>query len=235
MSDAAKKPPSPLDAPRIPAGPARSEITVSKSRFIATAAPVFTVAQARAFIRRIRAEFPDATHNVPAYLIGHGASLIAHCHDDGEPSGTAGRPMLSILQGSGLGDIGAVVTRYFGGVKLGTGGLVRAYSDSLRSVLERLPLAEKRAIHRIVAVCPYPLLASARQVLKRLRPLSLEEEFGAQVTFRLDMPVEQLEWLRQELANISSGGVTPQIESTDPAGIVPLADSGQESDSREGE
>ena len=127
----------------IPAAEARVALTVVNSRFIATAAPVFSVEAARAFVGRVRAEFADASHNVPAYVIGHGATTIAHCHDDGEPAGTAGRPVLAVLQGSGLGDVAVVVTRYFGGTKLGTGGLVRAYGDAARAVLAALPRAEK--------------------------------------------------------------------------------------------
>jgi len=99
----------------IPARKTRAEITVVNSRFIATVAPVFTVDAARVFITRIKREFSDATHNVPAYLIGHGAVVVAHCSDDREPSGTAGRPALAVLRGSGLGDVAVVVTRYFGG------------------------------------------------------------------------------------------------------------------------
>lgn len=113
----------------IPAAETRVELVVVNSRFIATAAPAFSVEAARAFVGRVRGEFADASHNVPAYLIGHGAATIAHCHDDGEPAGTAGRPVLAVVQGSGLGDIAVVVTRYFGGTKLGTGRLVRAYGD----------------------------------------------------------------------------------------------------------
>jgi uncharacterized YigZ family protein len=124
----------------IPAQQTRTEIDVLNSRFIATIAPAFSVEQARLFIAGIKVEFSDATHNVPAYVIGHGSSVIAHCHDDGEPSGTAGRPALAVLSGSGLGDAVVVVTRYFGGTKLGTGGLVRAYRDAVRAVLEVVPL-----------------------------------------------------------------------------------------------
>jgi putative IMPACT (imprinted ancient) family translation regulator len=86
----------------IPAQETRIEIKVLNSRFIATAAPVFSVDEAKGFIARVKSEFADASHNVPAYLIGHGATIVAHCHDDGEPSGTAGRPALAVLQGSGL-------------------------------------------------------------------------------------------------------------------------------------
>ena len=103
----------------VPLRETRRELIVVNSRFIATLAPVFSVEQAKAFVARIRQEFADATHNVPAYLVGNGASVIEHCSDDGEPSGTAGRPALTVLKGSGLGDSAVVVTRYFGGIKLG--------------------------------------------------------------------------------------------------------------------
>ena len=94
----------------VPASETRVEAKVSNSRFIATAAPVLSVKEAKAFVARIRQEFADASHNVPVYLIGHGGSVIAHCSDDGEPSGTAGRPALAVLQGSGLGDVAVVDT-----------------------------------------------------------------------------------------------------------------------------
>ncbi len=89
----------------VPAREARTELKVVNSRFIASAAPAFSVEEAKVFIARVRKEFSDASHNVPAYIIGHGSSTISHCNDDGEPSGTAGRPALAVLQGSGLGDI----------------------------------------------------------------------------------------------------------------------------------
>ena len=105
----------------IPAREARVEMRVVNSRFIATAGPVFSVEEAKAFVARIKQEFADASHNVPAYLVGHGATVTAHCTDDGEPAGTAGRPVLAVLRGSGLGDVAVVVTRYFGGTKLEIG------------------------------------------------------------------------------------------------------------------
>jgi uncharacterized YigZ family protein len=110
----------------IPAEEIRREIVVINSRFIASLAPAFTVEQAKNYLINIRKEFSDASHHVPAYIIGHYSSEISHCSDAGEPSGSAGRPALAVLRGSGLGDVIVVVTRYFGGTKLGIGGLVRA-------------------------------------------------------------------------------------------------------------
>src|SRR5207244_9621721 len=119
----------------VPAASARVEIRVVNSRFIASAGLAATVADARAFIAGIRAEMPDASHHVYAYVVGHGATTTLGMSDDGEPSGTAGRPAMAVLRGSGLGDVVLVVTRYVGGPLLGTGGLVHAYGAAAREVL----------------------------------------------------------------------------------------------------
>ena len=171
----------------IPAAETRVELTVVNSRFIATIAPAFSVDEARAFVSRVRAEFADASHNVPAYVIGHGAATIAHCHDDGEPSGTAGRPMLAVLQGSGLGDVALVVTRYFGGTKLGTGGLVRAYGDAARAALVALPRAAKVATVTALVEAPYPLLERLRLLAAAHGGLMLDEEFAGAITLTLSL------------------------------------------------
>ncbi len=132
-------------APRypIPASEHRTEIRVSNSRFIATAGYTPTVEDARALIARVRAEFADASHNVFAYVVGYAPSVIEGLSDDGEPGGTAGRPTMAVVRGSGLGDVTVVVTRYFGGTLLGTGGLVHAYGDAAKAVLAELPRTEK--------------------------------------------------------------------------------------------
>jgi putative IMPACT (imprinted ancient) family translation regulator len=102
----------------IPLGEIRREHVVVNSRFIATLAPVFSIDEARAFIGRIRKEFVDASHNVPAYIVGGGNTVSEYFSDDGEPSGTAGKPALAVLRGSSLGDVAVVITRYFGGTLL---------------------------------------------------------------------------------------------------------------------
>ena len=106
----------------VPARHIETQFIDQNSRFITNAGPAFSVAEAQDFIAQVKDKYPGATHHVPVYLIGHGSATVAHCSDDGEPSGTAGRPALAVLQGSGFGDIVLVVTRYFGGTKLGTGG-----------------------------------------------------------------------------------------------------------------
>jgi uncharacterized YigZ family protein len=206
----------------IPAQETRAEIRVSNSRFIATAAPVFSVQEAKAFVARIEEEFADATHNVPAYLIGHGASVIAHCHDDGEPSGTAGRPMLAVLRGSGLGDVAVVVTRYFGGTKLGTGGLVRAYGDAVRAVLDVLPRAEKVPTHTVLIATPYPLFERVRLAIEAHHGRILHEEFGADVAIRAQFPVEHFPAFQSALQELSRGALQADIIKTQKDTIMPL-------------
>ena len=172
----------------VPLREIRLETRVSNSRFITTLAPVFTVDQARAFIQRVRGEFSDASHNVPAFVIGQGESVITHCSDAGEPSGTAGRPMLAVLQGSGLGDVVAVVTRYFGGTRLGTGGLVRAYSGAVRSVVDAVPRAVKTPAVTVMLAAPYNLLERLRRLADLHKTEILDETFAVDVTLTLRLP-----------------------------------------------
>jgi uncharacterized YigZ family protein len=195
----------------VPAEEIRREQIVVNSRFIATLAPVFSVEEAKAFVARIKMEFADASHNVPAYLIGHGDSEIAHCTDAGEPSGTAGRPALAVLRGSGLGDAAVVVTRYFGGTKLGTGGLVRAYSDAVRSVVEAVLRAEKVPTHTVMAEYPYKLVERVRQAVASHQGQILDEEFAASVTLTARIPVERYLQFQSALMELTNGSVQAEI------------------------
>ncbi|OJX45871.1 MAG: YigZ family protein [Chloroflexi bacterium 44-23] len=207
---------------RIPARQARAEIMVVNSRFIASAAPAFSVEQARDFIQSIRAEFKDASHHVPAFLIGHGSSVTAHCSDDGEPSGTAGRPALAVLHGSGIGDIVVVITRYFGGTKLGTGGLVRAYGDAVKAVLAILPLAEKVATHTVMVVVPYSLFEQARLLAQTHAAKILAEDFAADVTLTLQLLQDGLPSFNEALSELSRGQVQAVIIESSQDTIFPI-------------
>lgn len=189
----------------IPAGPARAEIRASNSRFIASAGPADSVAAARAFIAGIRAEMPDASHHVYAYVIGHGATTTLGMSDDGEPSGTAGRPALAVLRGSGLGDAALVVTRYFGGTLLGTGGLVRAYGDAARAVLALLPRAEKIERRALAISVPYALFDQARRLVAAHDGEVVAEDFAAEVTLRAHAPLAQITPLTAALADATAG------------------------------
>ncbi len=198
----------------VPAEEIRREITVRNSRFIATLAPAFSVDEARGFVSRIGDEFSDATHNVPAYLIGGGNSVTAHASDDGEPSGTAGRPALAVLRGSGLGDVALVVTRYFGGTKLGTGGLVRAYTQAAKAVVTEVSRAQKVLAHTALLVAPYPLLERIRLLVKKSEGEILDENFAEDVTITLRFPVERFTDFEDQLQELSSGKLRPEIVET---------------------
>ncbi len=206
----------------IPAREARAEIVVINSRFIASAAPAFSVEEARAFIARIRAEFPGASHNVPAFLIGYGASVTAHCTDDGEPAGTAGRPALAVLQGSGLGDVVVVVTRYFGGSKLGTGGLVRAYGDAVKAVLAVLPRAEKIPTHTVMLACEYSYFERVRLLVQQHHGQILDEDFGTDVTVTARFAIWHLDAFQDALRELSRGSLQAEIIETNPETIMPF-------------
>jgi uncharacterized YigZ family protein len=206
----------------IPARETRVEIRVVNSRFIATVAPAFTVDEANAFVARIKREFSDASHNVSAYLIGHGATVTAHCRDDGEPAGTAGRPALAVLRGSGLGDVAVVVTRYFGGTKLGTGGLVRAYGDAVREVLAVLPRAVKVPTHTAVIVTPYGYFERLRRLVAAHRGRIVHEEFAAQVTMTAQLAVDDFPAFDAALQEMSGGTLRAEVVGTDDSMIMPV-------------
>ena len=206
----------------IPAAEAQAEIEVKKSRFVATAVPTFTIEEARAFIARIKAEYSDASHNVPAFLVGFGNSVTAHCNDDGEPSGTAGRPILAVLQESGLGDIAVVVTRYYGGTKLGTGGLVRAYGDATKAVLKILPRAEKVPTHTVMLALPYNLLERVRLLVAEWNGRILDEQFAADITMTMQFTLAKFSGFQEALRELSHGTLTAEVIETNENSIMPL-------------
>ena len=129
-----------------------AEIIEKKSRFIATVKPVKSEEEAIAFIETLKKKYWNATHNCFAYVIGEHFQ-VQRCSDDGEPSGTAGKPMLDVLLGEEIHDVAVVVTRYFGGTLLGTGGLVRAYQSSTKAGLEASKVITKKYGHKIVEEC----------------------------------------------------------------------------------
>lgn len=193
----------------IPAGFHRVEESIKKSRFIASAAHVPDVDAAREFVARIKEEFPDATHNCWAYAAGPPADT-AHVglSDDGEPSGTAGKPMLNMLLHGGIGEVAVVVTRYFGGTKLGTGGLVRAYSGMTKAVLEDMPTTEKVETVTCAVTIPYPSVTLFKRMLPDFEAEVLAEEFTADAGFTLRMPQEHRAAFTDRLTELTDGKAT---------------------------
>ena len=189
----------------IPAQETRAETVVVNSRFLCTVIEARTVEEATAFIKRVKAELSDASSHAYAYHIGFGASVTDGCNDGGEPSGTAGKPMLAVLQGSGLGDVAAVVTRYFGGTKLGTGGLVRAFSGALKAVLEVLPRSERVERKSFTLTLPYALYERIKLLVGVHHGEITDEEFGAEVTLTLLFVVDDVAAFAIALRDLSAG------------------------------
>lgn len=201
----------------VPAGTIRIENRVVNSRFIATVGPAHSVEEAKAFIAAVRAEMPDATHHVYAFKVGYGSSVIEGMTDDGEPSGTAGPPVLAVLRGADLGDVVIVVTRYFGGTKLGTGGLVRAYGNAAREALAALPRERRIPKATIGLEFPYPFFEQIQRLLARHHAEIQEQSFGAEVTLFARLPVDNLPALTAEVSELTAGRVSPVRLDTDEA------------------
>ena len=195
----------------VPLHEIRREHTVVNSRFIATLAPTFSIEEARAFMERIKREFADASHNVPAYIIGGGNTVTEYFSDDGEPSGTAGRPALAVLRGSGLGDVAVVITRYFGGTLLGTGGLVKAYTESTQLVVDAVERGQRVPVHVALLAIPYNLLERVRLVTARTHGEVLDEDFAGDITMTLQFPVESFDTFQNELRELSAGKLKAEV------------------------
>jgi uncharacterized YigZ family protein len=192
----------------IPVENHRCETEVQRSVFIASLRQVASTEEAEAFIAEIKAEFPDANHNCWAYLVGPpGSSDRIGLSDDGEPHGVAGRPLLTCLQHSGLGDVAVVVTRYFGGIKLGKGGMVKAYTLAVQNALKELSVGEKIAWERFTFACDYGLLQQIELLLPRFEGEILERNFTQAVEFDVRCPEEQVEGLSAALVDLSQGQI----------------------------
>jgi uncharacterized YigZ family protein len=195
----------------VPLNEIRREQMVVNSRFIATLAPVFSIEEGRAFLARIKKEFADASHNVPACIIGGGNTVTEYFSDDGEPSGTAGKPALAVLRGSGLGDIAVVVTRYFGGTLLGTGGLVKAYTESTQMVVRDVRRGRRVPVHVAMLAIPYHLLERVRLLVTRQHGEVLGEDFAADITMTLQFPIDSFDAFQNELREMSAGKLKAEV------------------------
>jgi uncharacterized YigZ family protein len=198
----------------VPLAEIRREHVIVNSRFIATLAPVFSIEEARSFVARIKKEFADASHNVPAYIIGGGNTVTEYFSDDGEPDGTAGRPALAVLRGSGLGDVALVITRYFGGTKLGTGGLVKAYTESAQLVVNAVGRGRRIPVHMAMLAIPYNMLECVRLLSARHKGEILSEDFAGDITVTLQLPADTFEVFQSELSEMSAGKLKAEVIET---------------------
>jgi len=191
----------------IPSGDATSHITVKNSRFIGRACCTPTVAEARAYIRQITADEPGCTHVVYAYIIGYGNSVTLGMSDAGEPPGTAGRPLLEVLKGSKLGDITLVVARYFGGTKLGTGGLVKAYTESAQETLSLLKTIKKIKKFLMDVSFAYEFFNHFERIFHEYECEIVSKDFSVAVHLQLLVPEQKVEALVGSLLNASAGKI----------------------------
>lgn len=173
------------------AGEVRVEQTINRSRFLATLRPAATVTEAQALVEGLRAEFPEATHHCWAYLVGPpGSTAQVGMSDDGEPHGTAGRPMLDVLQHCGLGDVAAVVTRWYGGTKLGKGGLVRAYGGTVGLALADAETGRRTQWTALTLRMSYAQVSAVQHRYAAHEVEILDEAFSADVTHHVRLPDE---------------------------------------------
>jgi len=184
------------------AGRATIRFRIQGSEFIGHAAPVETVEDADGVIEDVRAEYSDATHNVPAYRV-RTDPFREYSSDDGEPSGSAGKPMLSVLRGRDLENVCVVVTRYFGGTELGVGGLVRAYSAATKDALDAAETVQRRPQRRFRVVVDYDDSGTVRGILES-EAADFEAEYGERVTFDVSVPLAEADDLLDRLRSATS-------------------------------
>jgi len=187
----------------IPGEQTRVRQVIKNSEFITTGTYVTSTEEARKWFATIRKEFSDARHNCPAYKVGYKAEVTEWSSDDGEPSGTAGKPMLSVLQGHDVGDIAVMVTRYSGGIKLGTGGLVRAYSSSVRQLLEEMPIVMKVAQCKRELKVDYARYERIKTFLEEYEAKIDNEVFSSDIVFSFQMPVDRVSEFDDALIELS--------------------------------
>lgn len=192
---------------RAPVGEASAELIVRRSRFIARAIPIHDNTDAETAIKRRRAEYADASHVVYAYSWGDEVSRQFGMSDDGEPKGTAGRPVLEILKGSEVTDCLITIVRYFGGTKLGTGGLVHAYGEVARLCLERLRTVEKRVTRRERIRISYELHNTLSAALSNLGVEIRDEAFSDYVDMEIEFDIDETERVSALLRDVSRGTI----------------------------
>lgn len=183
---------------------AEGEIEEKKSRFIATIRPVYSEEEARAFIDEMKKKYWDARHNCYAYVLGPGGEMMRFS-DDGEPGGTAGKPILEVLTGSGVRNICCVVTRYFGGTLLGTGGLVRAYTDATKAGLEGCRIARRIPGARMEVITDYSDVGKVLHYLEEHGLKTVDSLYAQDVTLHILIDIKTQEEFVKQLTEVTAG------------------------------
>ncbi|MTD39127.1 IMPACT family protein [Erwinia sp. CPCC 100877] len=190
----------------IPAAPVTVNEEIKKSRFITLLAHTDGVEAAKAFVDAVRAGYPDARHHCWAWVAGApDDSQQLGFSDDGEPAGTAGKPILAQLMGSGVGEITAVVVRYYGGIKLGTGGLVKAYGGGVQQALGQLTTTRRVPLQTYLLGCDYGQLAGVETLLKQCEGVVAHSDYQAEVRLQVALPKAKVAEFSARLADLSRG------------------------------
>ncbi len=192
----------------IPEGRFECEMTVRNSKFIGLGAKVCDPEEARELIRHTREAHPGCSHVVYAFITGGDRTEVSGMSDDGEPKGTAGRPVMEVLKGSGIVDAIVMVVRYFGGTKLGTGGLVKAYGDCAKEVVAGLPVRPLIEMLHISIEVPYNIHRQVREAIVAAGGEIQQEDFGDNILLKGAIPESSAASLRREIEEISRGGLT---------------------------
>lgn len=186
----------------IPAELVQTEIEIKKSRFISYARHIQSREEGMQWLNKLKEEYPDARHHCWAYLLGNpSCATNAGMGDDGEPPGTAGKPILNVLQHKGVGDIMIVVVRYFGGIKLGAGGLTRAYGQAAQAAMAILPVIEQVAMQRIVIKCDFSEEQFIRHLVEQFSGNIEQVDYTQGVTISLDVAEEKVAEFKEKLGS----------------------------------
>ncbi len=187
------------------------ENEIKRSRFIATAKGELNQEEAEAFVKSIKKKYPDATHNCYAYVADE-LGNVARFSDDGEPGGTAGQPILDVIKKQGLVKTAVVVTRYFGGIKLGAGGLVGAYSEACADVLAISKIIEKKECKRVFVRCDYSTFATVEKYLFKTECKSLGFDYGDEVSGYIVVSQDKVTAFETALKEMTSGKIAVEIK-----------------------
>ena len=201
-----------MDTYFVPCAEAETEFTEKRSRFIGHVQRVESEADARAYIETIKKRHYDARHNCWCYIVHEGN--IVRYGDDGEPQGTAGQPMLNVFQREGVENVVCVVTRYFGGVLLGAGGLTRAYAKSAKDALDAAGKAKMTLWTRERVGVPYPLFERLTRLIDAHGGVTEGSDYGAEVSVTLRLPQTATETFDTALTELSNGGISPEMLGT---------------------
>lgn len=189
----------------VPTAPSEAEFVEKRSRFIGHVQPVETEEDARAFVEQMKKRYHDARHNCWCYLLREGG--IVRYSDDGEPQGTAGQPMLGVFEKEGVTNLACVVTRYFGGVLLGAGGLVRAYTRSAKDALDAAGVSVVRRWVRVLVPCSYSLFERVRLETEQFGGVIEETEYAADILLTVLVPEEKAADYSAHLLDLSAGAI----------------------------